>query len=117
MPDDLPNLLRTVKDSRLLRVLLIGFLILLLQIPILMIVGLIGERTARKTEAVEEVTSKWGKQQSIVGPALVIPYVVRLTEENSKSGKSETRTDLRYATFLPAELQITGKAESEARYR
>src|SRR5216117_2045212 len=109
MTEDLASLIRTIRDSRLLRVLLIGFLILLLQIPILMIVGLIGERTARKTEAVEEVTSKGGKRQSIVGPALVIPYVVLLTEENSKSGKFETRTDLRYATFLLEELQIEGK--------
>jgi len=117
MPDDLANVIRTARNSRLLRVLLIGFLVLLLQVPILMIVGLIGERTARKTEAVEEVTGKWGKRQSIFGPALVVPYLARWTDEDAKSGRTESRTDLRHATFLPEDLQIDGKADSEVRFR
>ncbi len=52
MSEEVGTLIGAVRGSMLLRVLLIGFLILLLQIPIAMINGLIGERTARHGEAV-----------------------------------------------------------------
>ncbi|MSQ53805.1 MAG: cell envelope integrity protein CreD [Betaproteobacteria bacterium] len=52
----------------------IGILALVLLVPIGMIRDLIGERQARRTQAVQEIAAGWGAQQSIAGPWLVAPY-------------------------------------------
>ena len=108
-----------IRNSKLLRVLLIGFLILLLQIPIGMISGVIGEREATRDNAVREVTSSWGGSQSIVGPSITVPYLHHWTEQRTTGSQveSSTRTETRYATFLPETLRITGTTASEVRYR
>ena len=52
----------------------IGFITLLLLIPLNMIESLITERKVTRKKAVEDITSKWGSEQTIVGPCLVLPY-------------------------------------------
>jgi inner membrane protein len=105
-----------VRRSHIFRIIVVGVLVLVLQIPILMIDGLIRERQQRRAEAVEEVASKWGRQQAVTGPALVVPYVHRWTEETSKGRRIEQR-ETRYATFLPERLALRGRLEAEARRR
>jgi len=53
-------LLESIKGSHFIKVVLIGFLVLLLQIPIAKIRGVIEEREQTRAEAVDEVTNKWG---------------------------------------------------------
>ena len=108
-----------IRNSRLLRVLLIGFLILLLQIPIVMIDGVIGEREETRDNGVREVTSSWGGNQSIAGPWITVPYLHHWTELRTTGSQVEdfTRTETRYATFLPETLRITGRTASEVRSR
>lgn len=110
------NILEPVRNSQLIRILLIGFLILLLQIPIGMIRGIISERETREREATEEITAKWGKEQSIVGPLIVVPYLKKWSKTD-KDGKVQTYTELANAAFLPESLHISGKIDSEIRYR
>ena len=98
-------------NSQFTRILVVIFLILLLQIPIALLQGLISDRQSLSQETITEITSKWGQQQTIVGPQLVVPYVKR-----SGSGKN-VRTELKTATFLPDDLQINGNVETEVRYR
>ena len=120
MPNNwLQDATEPIRNSKLLRVLLIGFLILLLQIPIGMISGVIGEREATRDNAVREVTSSWGGNQSIVGPSITVPYVHHWTEQRTTGSQveSSTRTETRYATFLPETLRMTGTTASEVRYR
>ena len=50
----------SLRNSHLIKVLLIGFLILLLQIPIAMVRQIIRERQSTRDGAVQEVTAKWG---------------------------------------------------------
>lgn len=107
------NALRT---SHTLRIIAIGVLVLFLQVPILMIGGLISERQDRRLQAVTEVSSKWGNAQNVVGPALVVPYTIRWTETNGK-GKQVARSDTRSAVFLPEQLSVTATARSQIRYR
>ena len=108
-----------IRNSKLLRVLLIGFLILLLQIPIMMIDGVIGEREETRDNGVREVTSSWGGNQSIAGPWITVPYLHHWTELRTTGSQVEdfTRTETRYATFLPETLRITGRTASEGRSR
>ena len=110
------GIIQSIKDSRLIKILLIGFLIILLQIPIFNIQNVIRERRQTRDGAVSEITSKWGNNQSIVGPKIVVPYIVRWTEFDN-DGKERSRSKTVFATFLPEKLEITGKANCEIRYR
>ena len=110
------NVLEVIRNSRVIRIILLGFLVLLLQIPIAMIRNVVTERQTTRNEAVMEVTAKWGKQQSIIGPMLTVPYVRRFQEKEA-NGKIKTRTELFYASFLPDSLQVRGKVDCEDRYR
>ena len=48
------------------------FLIVLLMIPTGMNALLINDRESRQTEAVAEVSGKWGGPQTITGPVLIV---------------------------------------------
>ena len=102
-----------VRNSHMLRLLAVGLLALILQIPISMIGGLIGERQQRRDSAVAEVTSKWGETQSLVGPALVVPYTYTWRDNDAK----ETRTETRHVVVLPKRLDVQGKLVTETRKR
>jgi inner membrane protein len=110
------SLLTSLQGSQLLRLVAIGVLALLLQIPISMIAGLVTERQARRVEAVEEVTSKWGRTQQLTGPVLVVPYTHRWSEMSSR-GVPITREQPRHAIFLPDQLAVKGDLDSDARRR
>lgn len=108
-----------IRNSKLLRVLLIGFLVLLLQIPIEMISGVIGEREGTRDNAVRDVISSWGGDQTIAGPWVSVPYLHHWTEQRTTGSRvdSLSRIETRHATFLPETLRITGTTASEVRYR
>src|SRR4051812_10576725 len=107
MLDSVEGLISSIRSSQLLRLFFVGVLALLLQIPISMIGGLVLERQQRRQAAVAEVSSKWGNVQSIIGPALVVPYTYRWTETPA-GGQPITRTEARNAIFLPQRLQVRG---------
>jgi inner membrane protein len=102
--------------SPFVRLLAIGFLVLLLHIPTSMIQGVIRERQATRAGAISEVTEKWGRHQTVLGPLITVPYVKK-TYERDKDGAQKVHTEIRYANFLPERLQISGKIETEVRYR
>ena len=116
MQDSIERLTSSLRSSQMLRLLLVGFLALLLQIPIALIAELVSERQERRQEAVAEVSSKWGNAQVITGPALVVPYTWRWTEFPT-GGQEITRTEVRNAIFLPERLHTRGSIDSETRYR
>lgn len=105
-----------LRNSQTLRLVTVGILVLLLQIPIAMIGGLVSERTERGSEAIVEVSSKWGNRQVLTGPMVVVPYRHAWTEV-ARNGQSVERTGYRYASFLPDELRIDATATSEIRKR
>src|SRR5438105_14716916 len=78
----------------IIKLIVVVVLILLLFIPLGMITGTLHERLMRRDEAVADITSSWGKEQSIIGPVLMIPYQYRfktLKEVPGKDGKVENR--------------------------
>jgi inner membrane protein len=105
-----------LRNSQLMRILLISILGLLLLVPVAQIDGVITERQNRRGEAIREVTSIWGSSQTVVGPALVIPFL-RVITENDKDGVPRTRTETAHATFLPEKLKTIGSLRCETRYR
>lgn len=109
------SMLAAASSSHIVRALIVVLLVILAQFPIWMIDGLIRERQTRRDTAVQDVASKWGRQQSLTGPMLVVPYVHRSTE--TVSGKPVERQETRLATFLPERVAIDGRLEAEARRR
>ena len=101
-----------VKSSVMLKLFTIGILILLLMIPASMLENLVNERQSTRDNAVEEITSKWGSNQTIGGAVITIPYTI--IQEDDKGKKS---TVIEYAHFLPENLNITGTLTPEKRYR
>ena len=61
-------------QSTTAKMLMVGFLTLVLLIPLFFVQDLIRERSQRKTEMVDEVTNLWGKDILFYGPILRIPY-------------------------------------------
>ncbi|MCB1568868.1 MAG: inner membrane CreD family protein, partial [Xanthomonadales bacterium] len=55
------------------KVLGIGFLALLMLIPLSMVQSLVSEREGRAHEAAGQIASRWGAAQSVAGPVLVVP--------------------------------------------
>ena len=63
-----------IKESVSIKLLSIGFLVLVLLIPSSWITSLMEERQVRAGEVMEEVAGKWSGSQTVAGPILVIPY-------------------------------------------
>ncbi len=93
----------------------VAILILLLLIPLGMIHSVLRERLERRNDAVAEITSVWGREQSVIGPVLIVPYRYSFKswkEQPGSDGKIEKveveETAVANAYFLPASLNITG---------
>src|SRR2546425_9038702 len=87
MQSEIRGVMAAIRNSQMLRLLLIGFLVLLLLIPAAMIGGLVSGRRATREGAVEEGTAQWGKRQGVTRPALVIPYVQRRVQLGKKGDR------------------------------
>lgn len=92
----------------LLGIVVISVIVLLLEIPISLIRGIIEDRVATRSEALEDVTTTWGGAQSIVGPRLVVPYHIR------SASPSEVEENTGFASFLPASLTIDADVTAQA---
>ncbi len=129
MPDAPPPLPKSQpffsrRNSTVFKLLGVGALILLMLIPLLMIEGVLSDRLARRNEAVADITSSWGKEQSIIGPVLCVPYLHHGTVVRSVTlpdGRVETRevaeTTVAYAYFLPDTLELAGNIETKTLHR
>lgn len=106
-----------LKNSVMLKLIVIGIMILFLLIPVSMVQDLIRERENRKEDAIREVSSKWGNPQTITGLVLSIPYFQQSKIYDEKSDKYKLVTSKEYAHFLPETLNITGNLSPEIRYR
>jgi inner membrane protein len=102
----------------------VGALILIMLIPLAMIQGVLSDRLARRNEAVDDITSSWGKDQNIIGPVLVVPYLHHGTVVRSVTlpdGRVETRevaeTTVAFAYFLPDTLEISGDVQTQTLHR
>ena len=107
-----------LKNSITIRLITIGVLILLLLIPVTMVQDLIREREYRQQNAIDEVSSKWGNAQTIVGLILTVPYnsYTKVYEGENTSEYKLVRSR-EFAHFLPDQLTVEGEIFPEMRYR
>lgn len=105
-------------NSLSFKLIIIGLIILLLQIPTLMVYSLITERKDHHNEVTGEISKKWSLPQTITGPALYIPVLEKSIRPATKPNLPATEeTRFHTLTLLPETLDITGKLDPEIRYR
>src|SRR5437773_7619135 len=98
---------RSVKRSFLLKTLLVAALAMILMLPLAMVRDLVGERQARRNEAVSGIAEGWGKRQTVAGPYLAIPYerhwtVVKRETVDGKLREIRTERSESQVVRLPA---------------
>ncbi len=105
-----------------LKLLLVGFLVLLLLIPLEMVKSTLRERLARHDSAVGTITQGWGKSQRLLGPILVVPFSWKTEAEEWTTGldgrrirQTVAQTQMSEAFFLPEQLEATGQLEPSER--
>lgn len=103
--------MKNLKHSLGTRLFIIAFLTLILLIPALLIQELISEREYRRDSVANEISQKWGGEQVLVGPVISVPYKYYFNSEE------KVEQTIRYAHFLPENLNVTGSITTEVRYR
>jgi inner membrane protein len=100
-----------IANSATFKAIIIGFLILIMLIPVSMIRSLIYERESASQTVAYEVSSKWGDRQTLTGPVICVPYRYSVVEDN------KTREIRSVAYFLPEDLDVQTEILPEIRYR
>lgn len=121
----LPAAERFVRRNALgLKLLFVGFLTVLLLVPLVFVHGTLRERRTRHDEAVVEITRAWGGPQRLLGPILVVPYTIQqvadewVVKPDGRRQREETvREVAAEAFFLPEHLELNGDIDPSARTR
>lgn len=97
-----------LKTSITARMLMVGFLVVILLIPLSFINNLINERSFRQRDVVNEINQKWGKNVLVYGPILKLPYKTytetKTFNEKTKTYFKETQTRIKHAYIFPENL-------------
>ncbi|MEM7506872.1 MAG: cell envelope integrity protein CreD [Pseudomonadota bacterium] len=104
-----------------LRLFGLGFLLLLLAIPLGMIEQIVAERVWYRADAERSIGASWGQAQAIAGPVLVVPVIRRVASSSTAaSGLVVTEEETVQAPpliLLPDRLDIDARVETEMRKR
>ena len=106
------ELVSRLRQSASFKVAVIGFLILVLLIPLAMIKDVIAERDQTGQMAKFDIYQTWGGNQLVAGPVLVIPYDVPGTTHSGVEYKSR-----QHIYLLPQSLDIDADVSAETRAR
>jgi inner membrane protein len=102
----------------LAKVLVIGFLIVVLLVPLSQVESLVGERVGMRQTAAQRVAESWGGVQTTAGVLLVIPVeTTRVVIEQTVAGRETQRTELRRNVLyvLPDSLKVDANVELTSR--
>lgn len=95
-------------QSTTVKMAVVGFLTLILLIPLEFVKSLISERSMRKKEVIEEVSNLWGKDIYFYGPILKIPYKsyeeYNITNPKNGTVTFEKKVTTKSAYFFPENL-------------
>lgn len=105
LSDDAPNTEKPQKSYGF-KILILGVMALILFLGTFLVRSLISERQDHRSSAVHFFEQSWGREQTITGPFLSIPYRVRSTE-----GK----IFIQYAHLMPKTLKLDCDIAAEKR--
>lgn len=104
------------RESITVKLVFIGFLILVLLIPSSLIDDLIRERAGRQQEVADDIASQWSGAQTVKGPVLMIPYR-KTVIYNGADNKQITKEVVENLYILPENLNIKAFLEPQKRHR
>jgi len=104
--------LERLRASVTIKLFFIGLLILIMLIPMGMIESVIHERSRLYVSAKQDIMSAWGREQTVGGPMLTLPY--RVVHIDDKGNKQVRRS---LAHFLPEQVRVRGQLDTQMRYR
>ncbi len=105
------TIVERLRESTSFKVAVIGFLILVLLIPVAMTIGVIEDRIDVHETARVDMMRSWGEAQQVAGPVLVVPGTVRRTID------SESRVLDAQLVVVPRQLAYEAAVEPEIRKR
>ena len=104
-----------------IKVATVGFLSLLLLIPLLMIRGVVHERQSYRYTAKQDIATSWSDAQTVLGPFIEIPYeeqfITKVYDKERKQIVAKPEWRKRRLRLLPETLAIHGEIPTEERYR
>lgn len=104
---------KTFFQSTTTKMIMVGFLTLVLLIPLFFVQDLISERSQRKNEVTREVSNLWGSDIQFYGPILKIPYTsydnYNVTDTKTGATTIQKKATTNYAYFFPNELTNSSK--------
>ncbi|MRX64978.1 cell envelope integrity protein CreD [Maribacter luteus] len=99
------------------RMLVVGFIFLILLIPLGFVKDLIRERETRQAEVIQEINEKWGNEVVLYGPIIKVPYKTyteeKIFDEQTKTFTKNYKEVLNHAYFLPKKLDIKSKVNTK----
>lgn len=102
-------------SSITIKLIVIALLVLGLLVLTVPLFFIIDERENRREEVTREISSKWGLDQTVIGPIISVPFHVEVS--NHSNGRTRTTRETRYLHVLPENLDINGTVIPETRYR
>jgi len=100
---------------------IIGFIALLLLIPLEMISGKISERASYLEHAKREVAHSWTSSQRVLGSLIVVPYEVHekvtITDTITKEQHQKIKKTLHHKFIIPEKLTITADIDNSIRHK
>lgn len=104
-----------------LKVAMIVGLTVILMIPLMMIKGVVNERSWFRDNVKADIAQSWTGTQKVLGPVLIVPYVERYKKKewdaNLKIYKENTYYKNKQVFILPDKLSINGEITTEERTR
>lgn len=91
--------------------LMIGFISLVLLVPLLLVWGLTEERASRAREVSARIANGWGGDQVVNGPYLAVPFDVDRRRE--VDGRPIVDRTTEWALVMPETLQVTADLKTE----
>ena len=99
----------------------IGFIALILMIPLQMISGKIAERAAFLDEAKQSVSRSWTASQSVLGALIVIPYEIHreitITDSYTKDEVPQIQKTLHHKFIIPEKFTVKANIKNSVRHK
>ena len=102
-----------MRTSAIARIVMMAILLVGLLFPLMLIYGLVTERTGRRMEATRDISAQWGGAQILAGPILSVDF--RTVTATGTDGKVHAMPDR--ACFLPVALRVDTELIPETRKR
>ncbi len=109
-----------LQNNLIVRFAVVGFLVLIMLVPLALVSGLSSERQGYFQQTLHEIAASWGNQQKIVGPVLVVPAMRKVRDDRIQDGRvveTRWRESPMNVIVLPDRLDMDVKLEHQFRHR